>query len=106
MLLPISRPFCIAALIVACVAQLRAAEPLLVEQSVKKLILPGESFLAEGRPAFILWPPEEKRQKRVRAGVPLVSLVHPLIDRGVGEEIGGDWPRNNDRVYDVVIPGA
>ena len=43
---------------------------------------------------------------RVRAGVPLVSLVHPLIDRGVGEEIGGDWPRNNDRVYDVVIPGA
>ena len=61
--LPISRPFCIAAGIVACVAQLRAAEPLLVEQSVKKLILPGESFLAEGRPAFILWPPEEKRQK-------------------------------------------
>ena len=30
---------------------------------VKTLILPGESFLVEGRPAFILWPPEEKRQK-------------------------------------------
>ncbi len=30
---------------------------------VKKLILPGESFLVEGRPAFILWPAKEKRQK-------------------------------------------
>ena len=29
---------------------------------IKELILPGESFLVEGRPAFILWPPEEKRQ--------------------------------------------
>lgn len=31
-------------------------------QPVKKLILPGESFLLEGRPAFILWPSENKRQ--------------------------------------------
>lgn len=30
---------------------------------VKPLILPGESFLVEGRPAFILLPPEAKRQK-------------------------------------------
>jgi alpha-beta hydrolase superfamily lysophospholipase len=27
------------------------------------LILPGEAFLVEGRPAFIFWPPEGKRQK-------------------------------------------
>jgi pimeloyl-ACP methyl ester carboxylesterase len=30
---------------------------------VKQLILPGESFLVSGRPAFILQPPEEKRSK-------------------------------------------
>jgi hypothetical protein len=30
---------------------------------VKELILPGESFLLEGRPAFVLLPPEEKRTK-------------------------------------------
>ena len=30
---------------------------------VKKLILPGESFLIDDRPAFLLWPAEEKRQK-------------------------------------------
>jgi alpha-beta hydrolase superfamily lysophospholipase len=30
---------------------------------VKQLILPGESFLVSGRPAFILQPPEEKRTK-------------------------------------------
>jgi 6-phosphogluconolactonase len=30
---------------------------------VKELILPGESFLVEGRPAFVLLPPEEKRTK-------------------------------------------
>jgi CubicO group peptidase (beta-lactamase class C family) len=33
------------------------------DKPVKSLILPGESFLVDGRPAFILWPPEEKRQK-------------------------------------------
>jgi dipeptidyl aminopeptidase/acylaminoacyl peptidase len=31
------------------------------EGPVKELILPGESFLVAGRPAFILAPPEEKR---------------------------------------------
>jgi pimeloyl-ACP methyl ester carboxylesterase len=30
---------------------------------VKELILPGEAFLLAGRPAFILSPPEEKRQR-------------------------------------------
>lgn len=30
---------------------------------VKELILPGESFLIEGRPAFLLLPPPEKRTK-------------------------------------------
>jgi alpha-beta hydrolase superfamily lysophospholipase len=38
-------------------AQTRQTRP------VKDLILPGESFLVEGRPAFIFWPPEDKRQK-------------------------------------------
>jgi hypothetical protein len=30
---------------------------------VKELILPGESFLVDKRPAFILWPAADKRQK-------------------------------------------
>jgi 6-phosphogluconolactonase len=30
---------------------------------IKELILPGESFLVEGRPAFVLLPPENKRVK-------------------------------------------
>jgi 6-phosphogluconolactonase len=30
---------------------------------VKELILPGESFLVEGRPAFVLLPPEKKRTR-------------------------------------------
>jgi hypothetical protein len=33
------------------------------EKPVKELILPGESFLIEGRPAFVLLPPEKKRVK-------------------------------------------
>jgi dipeptidyl aminopeptidase/acylaminoacyl peptidase len=37
----------------------QAEEP----QPIKDLILPGEAFLLEGRPAFILWPAEKKRQK-------------------------------------------
>ena len=32
------------------------------DSPVKALILPGESFLLEGHPAFILWPEEAKRQ--------------------------------------------
>jgi len=30
---------------------------------IKKLILPGEAFLIEGRPAFVLLPPEKERRK-------------------------------------------
>lgn len=33
------------------------------EAPVKKLILPGESFRLAGRPAFILWPEEERRSQ-------------------------------------------
>jgi alpha-beta hydrolase superfamily lysophospholipase len=40
-------------------AEARAEEP----KPVKDLILPGDAFLLEGRPAFIFWPAEEKRQK-------------------------------------------
>ncbi len=29
----------------------------------KELILPGESFLVDGKPAFILWPAVEKRRE-------------------------------------------
>jgi alpha-beta hydrolase superfamily lysophospholipase len=42
-------------------AHLTAAEPTAF-RPVKDLILPGESFLVESRPAFIFWPPEAKRQ--------------------------------------------
>jgi dipeptidyl aminopeptidase/acylaminoacyl peptidase len=43
---------------IVCLASLGlAADP----APVKKLILPGESFLVAGRPAFILQPPEAKR---------------------------------------------
>ncbi len=52
----------IAAIIIALILPLatHAADP---SAPVKKLILPGESFLVAGRPAFILQPPEEKRAK-------------------------------------------
>jgi pimeloyl-ACP methyl ester carboxylesterase len=32
-------------------------------KAAKELILPGESFLIEGQPAFILWPAKEKRRE-------------------------------------------
>ncbi|MEW4529178.1 prolyl oligopeptidase family serine peptidase [Maioricimonas sp. JC845] len=38
-----------------------AAEPQQTGAEIKKLILPGEAFLLEGRPAFVMLPPEEKR---------------------------------------------
>lgn len=46
--------------LMVCLATIAKAEE---PQSVKQLILPGESFLVEGRPAFIMLPPEEKRQQ-------------------------------------------
>ncbi len=39
------------------------AEDTPAARPVKNLILPGESFLIEGRPSFIFLPPEEKRQR-------------------------------------------
>jgi dipeptidyl aminopeptidase/acylaminoacyl peptidase len=35
--------------------------PAVADKPVKELILPGGSFLVEGRPAFVLLPPEKKR---------------------------------------------
>lgn len=40
-----------------------AADPNAVAEPVKNLILPGEAFLVAERPAFILLPPEGKRDK-------------------------------------------
>jgi pimeloyl-ACP methyl ester carboxylesterase len=47
--------------IVLVLIALRAA-PSAAQAPVKELILPGESFLVAGRPAFILTPPEAKRR--------------------------------------------
>ena len=38
-----------------------SAPPLAAAEPVKKLVLPGEAWLIEGRPAFILWPEESQR---------------------------------------------
>lgn len=40
-----------------------AQETAATAKPVKELILPGESFLVAGRPAFIMWPEESLRQK-------------------------------------------
>ncbi len=49
--------------IVEFIAKHATAKQSAQAKPVKKLILPGESFLVNGRPAFILWPSEEKRLK-------------------------------------------
>ena len=51
------------ALIFSCVffAGLKLADAQEAKE-IKKLILPGESFLVENRPAFILWPDESLRK--------------------------------------------
>ena len=46
-----------------CVPGRAIAQDTSSDTPVKKLILPGESFLVAGRPAFILWPSEEKRRQ-------------------------------------------
>jgi alpha-beta hydrolase superfamily lysophospholipase len=56
----LKRALGVAALLVAGVAQVHAAES---RPPVKNLILPGESFLVQGRPAFIFWPPKSQRQE-------------------------------------------
>ncbi|QDU36959.1 Carboxylesterase NlhH [Maioricimonas rarisocia] len=48
-----------ALVVVSSVGQ--TAEPQESAESIKKLILPGEAFRLEGRPAFVMLPPEEKR---------------------------------------------
>jgi dipeptidyl aminopeptidase/acylaminoacyl peptidase len=45
------------------IAPVGAAESATAAQTVKRLILPGESFLVEGRPSFLWLPPAEMRQK-------------------------------------------
>lgn len=52
--------WCLLALLFAFASGFRPAAG---EEPVKQLILPGESFLVEGRPAFILWPEEAKRKE-------------------------------------------
>jgi dipeptidyl aminopeptidase/acylaminoacyl peptidase len=52
------RTFLVAALILAVAGQLSAQE-----KPVKELILPGEAFLIEERPAFVLLPEKEKRSE-------------------------------------------
>ncbi len=60
---PITRVLCAAALLLASSGRLVADDNKPPAQPIKKLILAGESFLVDDRPAFILWPPKEKRQK-------------------------------------------
>ncbi len=54
--------YCGVLLITLTGTQLIAFEKPRVAGPVKKLILPGESFLIEGRPAFIMLPPKAKRR--------------------------------------------
>jgi len=51
----------VAAAAVTSAAAVRAGDELPAGQPVKTLILPGESFVVQGRPAFVLLPPEDKR---------------------------------------------
>ena len=55
--------FCLAAVSLFCTTPQITAVDEPAAKPVKELILPGESFLVEGCPSFVLWPPEEKRQK-------------------------------------------
>lgn len=50
-------------LVLVSASILSAADDRPAKPPIKKLILPGESFLVDGRPAFIMWPDEAKRQK-------------------------------------------
>lgn len=50
-------------LILLCLARQSLGEEPTTAKPVKNLILPGESFLVDGRPAFVLLPPAEQRQK-------------------------------------------
>ncbi|GEM_PF-439661 len=50
------------AMLLLCSGQLVAQDGKPAARSVKKLVLPGESFLVEGRPSFVLLPPKAKRK--------------------------------------------
>ena len=54
-----TRQFLVSALVVACLFGLMQS---LQADEIKKLVLPGEAFRVEGRPAFILWPEESLRK--------------------------------------------
>jgi len=56
------RPLCACLLLLLCVARLSVADEPDAAQAVKTLILPGESFVVEGRPAFVLLPAAEKQR--------------------------------------------
>ena len=62
-------------LICALACILTTSSALAAEEPVKKLILPGESFLVEGRPAFILTP---KGDSSVKALLPWVMYAPTL----------------------------
>ena len=54
-----TRQFLVSALVVACLFGLMQS---LQADEIKKLVLPGEAFRVEGRPAFILSPEEPLRK--------------------------------------------
>lgn len=62
MCLAISRCAAAAILCLLTAARLVAADDADVKQPLNNLMLPGEAFIVDGRPAFVLLPPEEKRQ--------------------------------------------
>jgi len=56
------RPLCVCLLLLSCVARLSVADEPDAAQAVKTLILPGESFVVEGRPSFVLLPGAEAQR--------------------------------------------
>ena len=54
-----SRYCCVSVLVVACLFGFVQSSQ---ADEIKKLVLPGEAFRVEGRPAFILWPEESLRK--------------------------------------------
>ncbi|MFG0333766.1 MAG: prolyl oligopeptidase family serine peptidase [Maioricimonas sp. JB049] len=56
-----ARPGFVLVVLVFCSSVGQTAEPQESAEAIKTLILPGEAFRLEGRPAFVTLPPEEKR---------------------------------------------
>lgn len=59
---PVSRLAAAALLCLLAAARPVAAEDTNVKHPLKNLMLPGEAFVVDGRPAFVLLPPEDKRR--------------------------------------------